>query len=197
MHLIVGLGNPGSQYSGTRHNAGFMAVNRLAEHFAAGPAKAQFHASVIQTQIDGQKVLLMQPLTYMNASGQAVAEAARFFRIEPANILVIVDDTALPVGVIRLKHRGGDGGHNGLADIQRALGTDAYPRLRIGVGEPRVGEQRIAMRDYVLGRFTEEERSLLPAVLERCTQATRCWLTQGIDAAMNKFNEITPNTDNH
>ena len=193
MHLIVGLGNPGSEYDGTRHNAGFMAVNRLAERHAQGPARSRFNASAIDTQVDGKKVMLMQPLTYMNRSGQSVGEAARFFKIEPDQILVLVDDTALPVGAIRLRPSGSDGGHNGLADIARALGTDAYPRLRIGVGEPKVGEQRIAKKDYVLGRFTEQERAELPAVMDRSADAAETWVAQGIEAAMNRFNETPTN----
>jgi len=189
MHLIVGLGNPGSEYTGTRHNAGFMAVNRLAQRHATGPAKAKFHASVLETMIGDHKVMLMQPTTYMNRSGQAVGEAARYFELSPDKIMVVVDETALPVGTIRLRPRGSAGGHNGLADIERALDTDEYPRLRIGVGEPIVGDRRIPKKDYVLGRFTQTQREQLPAVMNRAADALETWLRDGMETAMNRFNE--------
>ncbi len=195
MHLIVGLGNPGAEYAGTRHNAGFMAVNRLAERHAQGPAKAKFHASILETDIGGRKVMLMQPTTYMNRSGMAVGEAARYYNVQPADVLIAVDETALPLGAIRLRPRGSAGGHNGLADIEKALGTDAYPRLRIGVGEPVVGERRIPKRDYVLGRFTDSQREQLPDVLDRAADAMQTWLTDGIDTAMNRFNANPPEQD--
>src|ERR1041385_4126537 len=136
MKLIVGLGNPGPEYANTRHNAGFMALDRLARKHGLWGAKTRFHAGVIEGSIAGQKVMLMQPMTYMNRSGLAVGEAARFHRLEPADVMVVVDDFALPLGSIRLRPSGSHGGHNGLADVQRALGTDGYPRLRIGVGAP-------------------------------------------------------------
>jgi PTH1 family peptidyl-tRNA hydrolase len=188
MKLIAGLGNPGAEYTGTRHNAGFMVVNRLAERHAAGPPRSKFSASVLETRIGPQKVLLMQPLTYMNRSGQAVGPAVAFHKLAMADVMIVVDDTALPLGAIRIRRSGGAGSHNGLIDIERALGTEAYPRLRIGVGEPRVGEHRIAQKDYVLSRFTEDQRDGLARVLDHAADALECWLTDGIDATMNRYN---------
>jgi PTH1 family peptidyl-tRNA hydrolase len=188
MKLIVGLGNPGRDYAGTRHNAGFMVVERIAERHGLAGAKGRFHASVIETTFGGEKTLLMEPTTYMNRSGQAVGEAARYHKLEPEQIMVVVDDTALPLGAIRIRPKGGAGSHNGLADIQRALGSDAYPRLRLGVGAPEINGQPVAQRDYVLGRFTEEQRQTLIPALDRAAEAAETWAAQGIDAAMNRYN---------
>jgi len=188
MKLIVGLGNPGRAYEKTRHNAGFMAVERLARKLALTGAKNKFHAGVLEGVIGDDKVMLMQPTTYMNRSGLAVGEAASFYKLEPAEIMIVVDETALPVGTIRIKPQGGEGGHNGLADVRRALGTDAYPRLRIGVGEPIVGEHRIPKKDYVLSPFTEQQRADLEPILDRAADALYCWVRDGIDAAMNRYN---------
>jgi len=188
MKLIVGLGNPGADYADTRHNAGFMALSRLARrHGLTGP-KARFKSAVLELVLDTEKVLLMQPMTYMNRSGQAVGEAARFYKLAPADVLVVYDDTALPLGGLRLRPRGGAGGHNGISDVARALDTDAFPRLRIGIGEPRLGEQRISKHDYVLGRFTDEQMADLTPALDRAAEAAECWAAEGIDAAMNRYN---------
>lgn len=187
MKLIVGLGNPGRDYARTRHNAGFMAVDRLAQRHAAGAtARGQFHAMTIDAAIPGAgKCMLIKPTTYMNRSGLTVGEAVRFFKVTPAeDVLVIVDETALPVGGIRLRPSGSAGGHNGLADIERALGTNEYPRLRIGVGEPEFA----AKKDHVLGRFTDEELETLEPTLDRACDAAECWAAEGMTKAMNTFN---------
>jgi PTH1 family peptidyl-tRNA hydrolase len=188
MKLIVGLGNPGAEYEKTRHNAGFFVLDRLARRHGLSGARTRFHAGTLEATFGRHKVLLMQPTTYMNRSGTAVGEAARFYRLDPADVLVVVDDTALAVGTIRLRPGGGAGGHNGLSDIARALGTDDYPRLRIGIGEPIVGDQRIAQRDYVLGRFTEQQLADLDPALGRAAEAAQTWATEGIDTAMNRYN---------
>jgi PTH1 family peptidyl-tRNA hydrolase len=188
MKLIVGLGNPTRRYADTRHNAGFMAVDRLAERHGLRGERSKFHAAVLDGQVDGQRAMLMKPQTYMNRSGTAVGEAARFFKLEPADVLIAVDDTALPVGTTRLRPSGGAGGHNGLADVQRALGTERYPRLRIGIGEPVDHGRRIPATDYVLAPFTEEQRPALNRGLDRAAEAIECWLEEGIEAAMNRFN---------
>lgn len=188
MKLIVGLGNPGRDYQGTRHNAGFMVVERIAQRHGLTAAKGRFHASVLETDFDAEKTLLMQPTTYMNRSGQAVGEAARYHKLEPDRILVIVDDTALPLGAIRIRPKGGPGSHNGLADVERALGTDAYPRLRFGVGTPEINGRPVAQRDYVLGRFSEDQRHAIGPAIDRAADAAETWAAHGIDAAMNRFN---------
>lgn len=187
MKLIVGLGNPGRDYARTRHNAGFMAVDRLAQRHAGGArARGQFHAMTIDAAIGGAgKCLLMKPTTYMNRSGLTVGEAVRFYKCSPVeDVLILVDDTALPLGAMRLRASGGAGGHNGLADIERALGTNEYARLRIGVGEPEFAAQK----DHVLGRFTEEELSTIEPALDRVCDAAECWAREGITRAMNTFN---------
>lgn len=192
MKLIVGLGNPGRQYQNTRHNAGFMAIDRLAQKHGLSGAKSKFHAGLIEGHLAGEKVLLMQPMTYMNKSGLAVGEAARFLKLTPADILILVDDVALPVGTIRLRPKGGTGGHNGLADIERALGTADFPRLRIGIDPPMIDEHRIPQVDYVLGTFTEAQGQALEPALTDAADAAEMWACQGIDAAMNRYNVKEP-----
>lgn len=199
MKLIVGLGNPGSEYTRTRHNAGFMVVDALASTFAPGAiAKGRFQSVTLDATIDGEKCLLLKPTTYMNLSGQAVGEAARFFKIDPiVDMLVIVDDLYLPTGTIRLRSGGGAGGHNGLSDIQRAIGSDAYPRLRVGVGmQPNGGKPaQMNQSDFVLSRFMSEEAPLLEASIAKAAQAAACFATKGINGAMNQFNAPeTPKT---
>jgi peptidyl-tRNA hydrolase, PTH1 family len=189
MKLIVGLGNPGRQYDKTRHNAGYMVVDRLAEKLAKGAtAKARFNAALIDAKVGGgaEAVLLMKPTTYMNRSGAAIAEAVRFYKLTPAtDVLVFVDDVALPIGALRLRPGGGAGGHNGLTDIEQALGTDSYPRCRIGIGAtPSFMDQA----DWVLGRFTDEEWDVMGPAIVKGADAAEVFLTSGLDAAMNRFN---------
>jgi len=195
MHLIVGLGNPGAEYAGTRHNAGFMVVDRLAERHAFDPPRGNFHADAFEGAIADHKVLMLKPKTFMNRSGLSVGEAARFYKLQPETIMVIVDDTALPVGLIRLRGGGSDGGHNGLADTTRALGTDRYPRRRVGVGAPRIGEHKIPQADYVLSRFTDDQLDdLAPALRDAC-EAIELWITDDLNAAMNRFNRKADDDD--
>lgn len=184
MKLIVGLGNPGSEYAKTRHNAGFMVVERLADKLGLSGAKTKFHAGVLEGRLAGEKVMLMQPTTYMNRSGLSVGEAVSFYKLEPSDVLVIVDDVALPCGRIRLRKSGSAGGHNGLSDVARVLGTSSYPRLRIGIDPPG----RAPQKDYVLGRFTEEQRKALDPALDRACEAIECWIAEGIDKAMSVYN---------
>lgn len=187
MKLIVGLGNPGPEYARSRHNAGFMAVDRLASRHRladGGPARMKFHAGVLEGAIAGEKCLVMQPATFMNRSGLAVSEAAAFYKIEPRDLIVVVDDLALDCGRVRLRADGSAGGHNGLADVERALGTAAYPRLRIGIDS----RGRIPQVDYVLGRFSPDQESRLAPALDQACDAIECWLREGIDKAMTRFN---------
>ncbi len=187
MKLIVGLGNPGPQYQNTRHNAGFMVVDRLVKAHAGGaPAKGQFNALCFDATLGGERCLLMKPTTFVNKSGQSVGAAIRFYKLQPStDLLVIVDDIYLDVGVVRIKPSGGAGGHNGLIDIEQALGGDAYPRLRVGVGaKPAVMEQA----DYVLSRFRDDEKPLLEGGLDRATKAAVAFAAKGLDSAMNQYN---------
>jgi PTH1 family peptidyl-tRNA hydrolase len=144
----------------------------------------KFHAGVLEGVIAGEKCLVMQPMTYMNKSGLAVGEASAFYKLEPRDLLIVVDDLALECGHIRLRAEGGAGGHNGLADVERALGTPAYPRLRIGID----GRGRVPQVDYVLGRFSPDQESRLAPALDRACDAAECWLRDGIDKAMTRFN---------
>ncbi len=192
MKLIVGLGNPGSQYARTRHNAGFMVAERLcARHGRGEPVKARFQAATCELSLAGQKCLVMRPTTFMNRSGQSVSEALRFYKLDPAaDLLVIVDDLYLPTGAVRLKPGGGAGGHNGLASIGQLLGADTYPRLRVGVGlQPDGGKPpQMDQADFVLGRFTDDEEPLLAGALSKAEQAVEAFVGKGLDHAMNFAN---------
>lgn len=188
MKLIVGLGNPGTQYERTRHNAGFLAVDRLARVSGGTMGTRQrFGGEAQEATLAGQRCVLLKPMRFMNCSGSSVAEALSFYKLDAvSDLLVLVDDYALPLGGIRIRAEGSNGGHNGLGDIQRALGSTVYPRLRIGIDPPPAGYDDPA--DWVLGRFTEEQlRDFLPT-LDRVAKAVECFITGGVTDAMNKFN---------
>lgn len=187
MKLIVGLGNPGAEYAKTRHNAGFFVLEELAQRHAVGVLpRSKFHASVLDASFGGEKCLLMQPTTYMNRSGLAVGEAVRFYKLDPfADVLIVVDDTAVPCGAIRLRSDGGAGGHNGLADIQQKLGGPGYARLRVGIDQPPPG---VVLHDYVLQRFSPEQQAALGPGIKEAADAAECFVGEGIEAAMNRFN---------
>ncbi len=195
MKLIVGLGNPGPEYSKTRHNAGFMLVERLAtRHNLTGP-KHKFHAGILDGElmvgdpIRPQRAILMQPTTYMNRSGLAVGEAVAFYKLEPqTDLLVLVDDLALDVGTIRLRGEGSAGGQNGLSDIQRALGTTQYARLRIGIGPNTINGHKIPQKDFVLSPFTSEQQTELDHALDKGVKCIESWLTDGLDKTMSIYN---------
>ncbi|MHC4129165.1 MAG: aminoacyl-tRNA hydrolase [Planctomycetota bacterium] len=186
MRLIAGLGNPGRQYDQTRHNVGWAVLDRLARRHAPGAAaRCKFHGIVVEAAFGPDKAILLRPTTFMNRCGQAVAEAVRFYKLDPAaDLLVIVDDTALPCGMIRLRCEGGAGGHNGLADIEQKLGSGQYARLRLGIDAPG----GIPQETYVLGRFRPQQLELLEPALEDAVDATVCWMAHGIKEAMNRFN---------
>ena len=184
--LIVGLGNPGEKYERTRHNVGFLVVDALAERLGVPVQKLKHRALTNTVRLAGQKALLMKPVTFMNLSGEAVGDAARFYKLPPERVLVISDDTALPLGKLRLRKGGSAGGHNGLKSIIQHLGTDQFPRLRVGVGEkPRPDYD---MADWVLGRLQGEDWKAMEAAVDRAADAVECVLSQGVDAAMNRFN---------
>ena len=184
-YLIVGLGNVGAEYEGTRHNAGFMVADALA-HEGEARWSLERHAYRTEVRHKGRTLVLIKPTTYMNLSGKAVKYWLQAEKVPMENLLVVVDDIALEVGALRMKKQGGAGGHNGLADIEAALGTQAYCRLRVGVGSNFSRGRQI---DYVLGQFSAEEQAALePAVKEAC-EMVRCFATQGVDRAMNMFNK--------
>ena len=155
MKLVVGLGNPGSKYEGTRHNIGFEVIDRLAEGGSGARFSRKFEGLVAETEIDFRRVLLLKPDTFMNLSGRSVAQATRFFKLDLADLLVVCDDLSLPLGKLRIRGGGSDGGQKGLRDISAQLGTDAYARLRIGIGD----RGAVDASDYVLSRFRSAERS--------------------------------------
>jgi PTH1 family peptidyl-tRNA hydrolase len=187
--LIVGLGNPGSEYARTRHNAGFMALERLAVRWKSDwRLEKRFEARVASVASNPSRLWLCQPQTFMNASGEAVARLAAYYRVTPGRILVISDDADLPLGELRMRPAGGTGGHHGLESIQAHLGTQEYPRLKIGIGRRADGVRQIS--GHVLGRISDEESKLLDRVLDRAADQAECWSTAGIQKAMNQFNGI-------
>ncbi|CAN5677826.1 aminoacyl-tRNA hydrolase [soil metagenome] len=182
--LVVGLGNPGSKYETTRHNVGFEAIDRLAQGGSGTTFTQKFDGLWAEIDIDFQRVFLLKPLTFMNLSGRSVRQATQFYKIEPADLLAICDDLSLPLGRIRIRRGGSDGGQKGLRDIAAQLGTTDFPRLRIGIGD----RGPIDAADFVLTRFRAAERPQMEEALITATQAVATWITQGIDAAMNRFN---------
>ncbi|MGB9660444.1 MAG: aminoacyl-tRNA hydrolase [Moorellaceae bacterium] len=186
MKMVVGLGNPGPRYETTRHNAGFMALDILADSLGIRLTREKLRALMGSGQVGGERVLLVKPLTFMNLSGQAVAPLARWYGIGPQDIIVLLDDLDLEPGRLRIRPRGGSGGHKGLASVIQSLGTEAVPRVRIGIGRPPSGKDPV---DYVLEPFTEEEWPLVSTVLLRAAEAVRLWLETGkIEEVMNRFN---------
>lgn len=186
LHLIVGLGNPGAEYARTRHNAGFLLVERLAEHWRAGWAlEKRFNARLARVERPERRVFLCEPQTYMNSSGEAVGPLVGFYRIPMKQLLVVVDDADLPLGELRLRPRGSSGGHHGLESIEQNLGTREFARLRIGIGR-KAAEREIT--GYVLGRFSPAEAALVDKVLTVARDQAECWLHAGIQKAMNQFN---------
>ena len=195
MRLIVGLGNPGSQYERTRHNVGFMVIDRLAQKHGAANFRVAHEGFAADIHLAGQKTILLKPQTFMNLAGRSVASAMQFYKIAMADLLVVVDDIALPVGLIRLRVSGWAGGHNGLKDIQRAIGNFAlmempprkpedYPRLRIGIDPPG----RVPQKVYVLEAFSPAQKPELDKALGNAVAAIECWAEAGIQIAMTRYN---------
>lgn len=184
--LLVGLGNPGSKYESTRHNMGFLAVDGLARRKGFRFNKLRFRAWTAEWMVNGEKVLVMKPQTYMNLSGESVGEAARFYKIPADHVVVISDDISLPVGKLRVRTGGSAGGHNGLKNIIQHLGTDQFPRVRVGVGEKPHPDYDMA--DWVLGKFQGEDKKAIDQAVKRAADAVECILAEGIDRGMSRFN---------
>ena len=184
--IVVGLGNPGDKYENTRHNAGFLVVDELARRGSFAVQKVKHKALTNTAVIGGQGVLVMKPTTYMNLSGEAVGDAARFYKIPADHVLVISDDTDLPVGKLRIRKNGSAGGHNGLKSIIQHLGTDQFPRLKVGVGGKPHPDYDMA--DWVLGKLQGEDKKTMDAAVKRAADAIECLMKDGADKAMNKFN---------
>ena len=188
--LIVGLGNPGAQYKGTRHNIGFAVIDEIARRAAVGFESAPAEAVIAKWRRPEGGALLAKPLTFMNLSGQAVGELARYFKVDVPDVLIVVDEVQLPLGRLRARARGSAGGHNGLKSVIAHLGDD-FSRLRIGVGR---GEQQRDLADHVLSRFEKEEGPEVERMTTRAADAAEMFITSGIEAVMNAFNGGDPAT---
>ena len=186
-YIIAGLGNPGAKYEKTRHNAGFMAIDYIAERLGVRIDKAKFHALTAEAELCGVGVLLMKPETFMNNSGIAIGEAARFYKIPAENVLVLHDEISFDVGIMRIRRKGSAGGHNGLKSIIEHLGSDAFPRIKIGVGKKPSPDYDLV--DFVLGKFSPDDLSALAAEHESVYSASGLILSGKIEEAMNKYSK--------
>ena len=184
--ILVCLGNPGREYAETRHNVGFLTADLIAEKKSAKIDRLKFRALTGTVDLGGEKVLVMKPQTYMNLSGEAVGEAARFYKIPAERVLVISDDVSLPLGKMRIRGNGSAGGHNGLKNIIQHLGTDNFPRIKVGVGAPAHPEHE--MVDWVIGKFSKDERKALDEMLKKAMDAAECVIRDGVQKAQNRFN---------
>jgi PTH1 family peptidyl-tRNA hydrolase len=185
--LIVGLGNPGREYVGSRHNLGFMVLDRLAARLGTSFGRVQAHALVAKGDHQERRIILAKPQTYMNLSGQAVESLARFYKVPLEHLLVVYDDVDLPLGTLRLRPDGGSAGQKGMRSIIERLGTQALPRLRVGIGRP---PGRMEAAAYVLQDFSRQETELLPQILERAGEAVLVFVTRGLETAMNQYNPV-------
>lgn len=184
--IVAFLGNPGLKYNGTRHNAGFMAADAMEKKLGVSINKMRFKALTQTVDIGGKKVLLMKPQTYMNLSGDAIVQAANFYKVLPERVIVVSDETALPIGKLRIRRGGSAGGHNGLKSVIARLGTDQFPRIRLGVGDKP--HQDYDMADWVLSAFKGQDAADMELVAKKAADAVECYITEGADRAMNKFN---------
>lgn len=184
--IVVFLGNPGPKYRDTRHNAGFMAADAMEKKLGVSINKLRFKALTAQATLGGEKVLLLKPQTYMNLSGESVSPAAAFYKVPPEHIIVVSDEVSLPIGKLRIRKSGSAGGHNGLKNIIAMLGTDAFPRIRMGVGAPPHADYDMA--DWVLSSFKNQDADDIRSLAVRVCDAVECYIAEGPDRAMNKFN---------
>jgi PTH1 family peptidyl-tRNA hydrolase len=185
MKLIVGLGNPGRKYQGTRHNVGFAVLAELARKYARSRPKSKFHGEVVEADLNGQKALLLGPETFMNNSGASVLAARDFYKLPHEDLLIVCDDLNLPLAKLRFRAKGSSGGQKGLADVILRLGTEEFSRLRIGIGAPPGGWEAT---DYVLGRFSPEEKPEIEEAVLRAAEAVAVWASEGIQRCMNQYN---------
>ena len=186
MYIIAGLGNPGRKYENTRHNTGFRVLDGLADRYGIAVEQRKHKALCGTGMVEGQKVLLMKPQTYMNLSGESIREAVEYYRVDPeCELLVIYDDISLEPGQLRIRKKGSAGGHNGVKDIIRHLGTQVFPRIKVGVGEKPEGYD---LADYVLGHFSPEDAQKMQEACNRAVMAAAAVLSEGTDRAMNDFN---------
>lgn len=184
--IVAFLGNPGLKYNGTRHNAGFMAADAMEKKLGVSINKMRFKALTQTADIGGKKVLLMKPQTYMNLSGDAIVQAANFYKVPPERVIVVSDETSLPIGRLRIRRGGSAGGHNGLKSVIARLGTDQFPRIRLGVGDKPHPDYDMA--DWVLSAFKGQDAADMELVAKKAADAVECYITEGADRAMNRFN---------
>ena len=184
--IVAFLGNPGLKYNGTRHNAGFMAADAMEKKLGVSINKMRFKALTQTADIGGKKVLLMKPQTYMNLSGDAIVQAANFYKVPPERVIVVSDETALPIGRLRIRRGGSAGGHNGLKSVIARLGPDQFPRIRLGVGDKPHPDYDMA--DWVLSAFKGQDAADMELVAKKAADAVECYITEGADRAMNRFN---------
>lgn len=184
--IVAFLGNPGLKYNGTRHNAGFMAADAMGKKLGVSINKMRFKALTQTVDIGGKKVLLMKPQTFMNLSGDAIVQAANFYKVPPERVIVVSDETALPIGRLRIRRGGSAGGHNGLKSVIARLGTDQFPRIRLGVGDKPHPDYDMA--DWVLSAFKGQDAADMELVAKKAADAVECYITEGADRAMNRFN---------
>lgn len=187
MKLIAGLGNPGKEYQNTRHNSGFMAIDLLAEKLGTSVTSSKWNALIAQVRIEGEPVILMKPLTYMNESGSAVSQAVSYYKIDPEDILILHDDMDLPVGSVRIRKRGSAGGQKGMKSIISCLNTDGIARIRIGVGHSAVGNHKI-VPDWVLSPIAKADREVFDNALKASADAAYAWVYKDIDKVMSEYN---------
>lgn len=185
-YLVVGLGNPGTKYANTRHNIGFMVIDTITAELSCGKGKLKYKSEIFEGKVGKSKVLFAKPQTFMNNSGEAVRDIAKFYKIAPENIIVISDDVSLDVGVLRIRRKGSHGGHNGLKNIINLLGSENIPRIKVGVGKKPHPDYDLA--DFVLGRFPKEDLPKMQDAIKNCSKAVECIITDGVDKAMNMYN---------
>ena len=188
MYIIVGLGNPTKEYMHTRHNVGFDTIDAIAEKYRISVTEKKHKALIGKGYIEGQKVILAKPQTYMNSSGESIRAAADYYKVDPEDILVVYDDISLALGQLRIRAKGSAGGHNGIKSIIAHLGTQEFPRVKVGVGEKPKGYD---LADYVLSRFPKDERVLMEEAFERAGEAAVCMMNDTMEHAMNQFNKKT------
>ena len=186
-HIVAGLGNPGEKYANTRHNAGFIAIDYIAKKLGVRVDRVKFHALVGECELGGRRVLLMKPETFMNSSGVAIGEAAAFYKIPPENIIILHDEISFDAGIIRIRRKGSAGGHNGLKSIIEHLSSEAFPRIKIGVGQKPSPDYDLV--DWVLGKFPKDALLAIEERLDDIASATELMVCGEIDLAMNKFSK--------
>lgn len=185
MYIVAGLGNPGKKYEGTRHNVGFEVLDYLADKYSVKLNKIKYKSLYNEINLDGEKVILLKPQTYMNRSGEAVLEVAQFYKVPLENIIVVQDDIDIKFASLKIKKKGSGGSHNGLKSVIALLGRDDFPRVKIGVGKAESGED---LADFVLGRFKPDERSVMEDLVKKAGDSIECLIKEGVDSAMNKYN---------